>query len=134
MHSNRALNIEIIATSLDDVKAINQSKATAIELCAGMAQDGVTPSLELIKEAVKISRLPIRVMVRPRGGDFYYSDEEFRQMLTTIEAVKCVDAEGIVIGMIEQRRVDERIKKVMQCTESLKVTFHRAFEIGRAHV
>ena len=71
----------------------------------------------------------MRVRVRPRGGYLYYSDEEFKEMLAIIEKKKQIDAEGIVIGMVHQGKVDERIKQMIQCAESLKVTFHRAFEM-----
>lgn len=126
--SSAAINIEIIATTLQDVIAINHSKASAIELCVGMSLDGITPSLALVKEAVAASALPIRVMVRPRGGNFCYSEEEFRQILETIEALKVLGVQGIVIGMVNREAVDERMKQVMACAKPMKVTFHRAFE------
>ena len=129
MEQHQNIDLEVIATSLTDVLQINQTKATRIELCGSMECDGLTPGLSLIMPAIEQSVKPVRVMIRPRPGNFVYSREEFQNILATIHFVRCCGAEGIVMGMLTKGgRVDSRMEEVMMAVGTMRVTFHRAFE------
>jgi copper homeostasis protein len=124
------LFLEIIATSLDDVMRINDSEASRIELCADMAADGLSPSLELIAQVTAASRLPVRIMIRPTGRDFVFTPSEYDEMRQLISFVKTTRAEGVVLGILEQNgEIDlQRTTELVALAAPLSVTFHRAIE------
>jgi len=124
------LFLEIIATSLDDVARINDSKASRIELCADMASDGLSPSQELIATVTDASRLPVRIMIRPTGRDFVFTPSEYDEMRQLISFVKTTRAEGVVLGILEQNgEIDlQRTTELVALAAPLSVTFHRAIE------
>lgn len=124
--------IEIIAHTLEDVEAINNSMADRIELCGAMQADGLTPKIELIKAAASISKLPIRVMIRNHNNGFYYTEAEFTKMLEQIKECNQIDnIDGYVIGCLNQGQtaIDvEQIKKIKAISNGRKLTFHKACE------
>lgn len=124
------LFLEIIATSVEDVKGINDSAASRIELCADMAADGLTPPLDLIVAATEASRLPVRVMVRPTGRDFVYTPDEYEAMKKLIAFVKTTKADGVVLGVLDKEgEMDlRRTAELVALASPLPVTFHRAIE------
>lgn len=124
------LFLEIIATSLDDVMRINDSEASRIELCADMAADGLSPSRDLITQVTSVSRLPVRVMIRPTGRDFVFTPDEYAEMLRLIACVKTTRAEGVVLGILEKNgEIDlQRTAELVALARPLPVTFHRAIE------
>ncbi len=124
------ITIEICADSCKSVKNANKSKAKRIELCSALEIGGITPSLSFVKKAVKISDIPINVLIRPRGGNFVYSDEEFDIMCEDIKISKKIGANGIVSGVLtSDGQIDiERSKKLVELTRPLEFTFHRAFD------
>jgi copper homeostasis protein len=124
------LFLEIIATSLDDVMRINDSEASRIELCADMAADGLSPSCDLIAQVTEVSRLPVRIMIRPTGRDFVFTPSEFDAMRQLISFVKTTRAEGVVLGILEPSgEIDlQRTAELVACASPLPVTFHRAIE------
>jgi copper homeostasis protein len=130
------LFLEIIATSLDDVARINDSKASRIELCADMAADGLSPSRELIAQVTEVSRLPVRIMIRPTGRDFVFTADEFAEMRRLIAFVKTTQAEGVVLGILEKNgEIDlQRTAQLVALAAPLPVTFHRAIERVRDQV
>lgn len=104
--------------------------AHRIELCADAGEGGTTPgygTIKLVKENVGIDVYPI---IRPRGGDFFYSPEEFAIMKTDIEVCKDLGCEGVVIGMLHQDgSIDaEHCKQLVAMAYPMGVTFHRAFD------
>ena len=104
--------------------------ADRIELCADAGEGGTTPgygTIKLVKEKVGIDVFPI---IRPRGGDFFYSDEEFSVMQTEIRLCRELGCEGVVIGMLKQDgSVDkERCRQLVSLAYPMSVTFHRAFD------
>jgi copper homeostasis protein len=124
------LFLEIIATSLDDVLRINDSKASRIELCADMAADGLSPSQELIAQVTAVSRLPVRIMIRPTGRDFVFTADEYAEMRRLIAFVKTTRADGVVLGILEPSgEIDlQRTAELVALAAPLPVTFHRAIE------
>ncbi len=122
--------IEVCANSLQS--ALNAEKAGAhrIELCSELAVGGITPSYGLLKAVREKITIPVHVLIRPRSGDFTYSDDEFQIMKTDIET--CVDMgfEGIVSGVLKKDfTLDvERMKILIEASGVLKFTFHRAFD------
>lgn len=122
--------LEICAFNLSAAIVAQASGADRIELCASPEEGGVTPSpgtIRLARENLRISLYPI---IRPRGGDFLYSDEEFRVMLRDIDYCKQVGCNGVVIGMLNaDGSVDQgRCARLVEAAYPLGVTFHRAFD------
>lgn len=122
--------LEVIAQNLEDVILINKTKASRIELCANLEQDGFTPSYEIIKEVCDYSKLPVNVIVRHKNNNFLSEKEEVSLILKDIEYIKSTKANGIVIGLLnENLSVDvEFLKKVIEIKEHLTITFHKAFD------
>jgi len=104
--------------------------ADRIELCAHLQLDGLTPSKELIIEAKQKLKLPVRVMIRPRGGDFVYSEEELETMKASIEFCKTIGVEGVVFGILERdNRLNlKEIEKLANFAKPLKVVVHKAID------
>jgi len=104
--------------------------ADRIELCADLANDGLTPDKELIKKVFENVDIPVRVMIRPRAGDFFYSKGELEQMKRTILFCKKMKVEGVVFGLLnENKTVDiENTKLLADLAYPLKVTFHKAID------
>ncbi|XP_055026722.2 copper homeostasis protein cutC homolog isoform X1 [Misgurnus anguillicaudatus] len=124
----------LMETCVDSVEsAINAERGGAgrIELCSNLLEGGTTPStglLQIVKENVKI---PVYVMIRPRGGDFLYSDWEVEVMKKDIDQMKRHGADGLVFGALtEDGRVDSELcMELMATSRPLPVTFHRAFDM-----
>ena len=122
--------LEVIAFDIASCKIASEFGANRIELCANPSEGGTTPSYGMIKEARKATDLQLFPIIRPRGGDFLYSDEEYEIMLQDIEVSKKLGANGVVIGMLmEDGSIDvERCSKLITAATDLEVTFHRAFD------
>jgi copper homeostasis protein len=122
--------LEICSFNLASALIAQASGADRIELCASPAEGGVTPSPGIIRSAREQLRIPIYPIIRPRGGDFCYSDEEFRIMLRDIDYCKQVGCNGVVIGMLNaDGSVDQaRCARLVEAAYPLGVTFHRAFD------
>lgn len=123
---------EACCTSPEAVRAAARTGAQRIELCERLDVGGVTPSEALLREVLAASALPVNVLVRPRGGDFIYSEEEVRQMLESIRLCAALGANGVVVGALTpDGRVDLPVMRrlVDAAREAgLSVTFHRAFD------
>src|ERR1700755_1495809 len=93
--------LEICSFNLASALVAQASGADRIELCASPDEGGVTPSPGVIRSAREHLRIPLYPIIRPRGGDFLYSDEEFRMMLREIVLCKQLGCNGVVIGMLQ---------------------------------
>lgn len=124
--------IEICLESATSVLRAQQGGADRVELCSDLFEGGCTPSIGTFRVAKKLSSLPINVMIRPRGGDFCYSDDEFDVMLEDIKAFKAEGANAIVFGILTpEGDIDmERSRKVIEAARPMEVTFHRAFDMA----
>ncbi|HEY4107710.1 copper homeostasis protein CutC [Puia sp.] len=122
--------LEICAFNLTSAMVAQASGADRIELCASPGEGGVTPSPGVIRTARENLRIPLYPIIRPRGGDFLYSDEEFKVMLRDIDYCKQAGCNGVVIGMLNpDGSVDQgRCARLVEAAYPLGVTFHRAFD------
>lgn len=127
------MQVEVCAFSVESCVNAQQAGATRIELCGGLYEGGTTPSYGLIKRAREATTLQLYVMIRPRGGDFCYDDEEFLVMKQDIELAKELGADGVVFGLLlPTGEVDEmRTAELVALAKPLQVTFHRAFDVAK---
>ena len=104
-----------------------------IELCAAPLEGGTTPSAGLIRYARSLPGLRLSVMIRPRGGDFLYTDDEVALMAEEIRLAREYGADGVVFGLLTPAgEVDEtRTAQLVREAEGMEVTFHRAFDMTR---
>ena len=125
--------IEICLEDVQSVLAAQNGNADRVELCSDLFEGGLTPSLGTVLAARKLAGIPINCMIRPRGGDFCYSDLEFQAMKEDVLAFKKADVNGIVFGILTpQGDVDvERCRQIIEIARPLSVTFHRAFDMTR---
>lgn len=112
------------------INAENQG-ADRVELCASLNLDGLTPDVKTIEDVYRNLKLPIRVIVRPREGNFVYSDEEFLEMISSISACKDIGVEGVVFGIttLENKLDMVRIKLLTDIAHPMKVTIHKAIDV-----
>ena len=125
--------LEISVESVAAAMAAERGGAQRIEFCANAREGGTTPSDELLRAVRERVRLPILSMVRPRAGDFVYSDVEFETMRRDIQAAKEFQMDGVVLGLLEaDGRIDvERSAQLVEQARPLPVTYHRAFDESR---
>lgn len=128
MRNDRVL--EIAVDTVEQALAAERGGAHRIELCADLSVGGLTPDLEMMRAAREGVRLPIFAMVRRRGGDFVYSDEEFADMERDIQAARKLGMDGVVLGILSaDGHVDiGRTRLLVDLARPLPVTFHRAFD------
>ena len=105
--------------------------ANRIELCDNPAEGGTTPSIGTIEQVRRKLNIDMFVMIRPRGGDFVYTDEEYAAMKSDIMACKRLGADGVVLGILNsENRIDvERCKELILLARPMAVTLHRAFDL-----
>jgi copper homeostasis protein len=122
--------LEVIGFTIEGCAIAQSAGAHRIELCDNPADGGTTPSYGFIKAARKILQIELYNMIRPRGGDFFYSDDEFEIMKTDIKISKQLGCDGIVLGMLmKEKKVDKRrCGQLVELAYPLGVTFHRAFD------
>jgi copper homeostasis protein len=123
--------LEICVESVDRAVAAQRGGAHRIELCADLPSGGITPSAGMMRVARANLRIPIYVLIRPRAGDFFYTDREFEIMESDIGSAKQLGMDGVVLGLLdEKRQVDiERTARLVKLAHPLPVTFHRAFDL-----
>jgi len=126
----RQLALEICVESVEHAVAAERGGAHRIELCSDLPSGGITPSAGLMQTVRRHVSVPIHVLIRPRAGDFCYSDHELEIMRDDIHASKRFGMDGVVLGILhENTRVDiERTKALVELAHPLPVTFHRAFD------
>jgi copper homeostasis protein len=123
--------IELCVEGIDGFLAAQEAGADRVELCASLVEGGLTPSLATVRAAVKAARIPVHVIIRPRGGDFLYSEAEFETMVGDIIALRDEGVSGVVIGCLtSDGRIDEaRTKALVEAARPMSVTCHRAFDM-----
>lgn len=122
---------EICVDSVDGVRAAKAAGAARVELCASLLEGGITPSRGMIRAARAISGIRLHVIIRPRGGDFLFSEAEFAAMAADIETAKAEGADGVVIGQLTADGLVDvaRTRELMALARPMAVTFHRAFDM-----
>lgn len=122
--------IEIATTDFETTQLAVKGGADRIELCAGLSEGGITPSVGMLKLCRQKFDLPIYPIIRPRSGDFLYSREEFEIMKHDILLCRSLGFEGVVLGLLNaDGSIDQdRVQQLIDCAYPLEVTFHRAFD------
>lgn len=131
--SKHPFKIEICVEGIDGLVAAQQAGTDRVELCASLLEGGLTPSLGVIREALRIATIPFHVIIRPRGGDFLYSELEFRSMIEDVKVLRDMGVVGVVIGCLTaEGTIDEtRTKALVDAARPMTVTCHRAFDMTR---
>lgn len=130
--NSRSLELEICANSYSSALSAQNGGAIRVELCENMAEGGTTPSyaqIKLCKERLSIAIWPL---IRPRGGDFLYNDDEFELMKEDIKICKSLNCDGVVTGILSPNgEVDKnRCAQLVELAKPMPVAFHRAFDMS----
>lgn len=122
--------IEIACFNLESALIAQKAGADRVELCADMSVGGATPTIEIIKQAREHLTIDLYIMIRPRGGNFVYSDAEFEQMKSEVETIKKLGVNGFVFGILnEDKTINiEQNKVLVELSKPFPCTFHRAFD------
>jgi copper homeostasis protein len=125
--------IEIVVYNIESARMAQQGGADRIELCDNPGEGGTTPSLGMIQRVRQQVNLDLFVMIRPRGGDFLYNDDEFEIMKTDIMAAKRAGADGVVFGILTaDGKIDtRRCTELIQLARPMPVTCHRAIDMTK---
>ncbi|MDR1887491.1 MAG: copper homeostasis protein CutC [Prevotellaceae bacterium] len=127
------MKIEVCAGSVQSVIEAEKGGASRVELCDNLFEGGTTPSAATIEISSKSVKIPVYVMIRPRGGDFLYSDIEFEIMKRDVAIAKKYGAAGIVAGLllpdgsVDEQRTGELVAAAKKL--GMGMTFHRAFDM-----
>jgi copper homeostasis protein len=129
----RSVVVEACVDAIDAALEAERGGASRIELCGELLQGGVTPSAGLIAAVWERIDIPLFVLVRPRTGDFLYTDDELDVMRRDIEQAKSLGVEGVALGALTaDGDVDaERLRSLVELARPMSVTFHRAFDFAR---
>jgi copper homeostasis protein len=121
---------EACVETLEEAKQAEQLGAHRIELCSRLDLDGITPNKELIEKTMNSLSIPVKVMIRPRGGNFIYSAEELKEMEESIQFCKKMNVKGVVFGILDDKnRLNlEQINMLAELASPLEVTIHKAID------
>ncbi|MBI9035826.1 MAG: copper homeostasis protein CutC, partial [Bacteroidales bacterium] len=128
---NKNYKLEICAGCIDSVHSAIEGGADRVELCDNLMEGGTTPSYGLIKKACQLKGIEIFVIIRPRGGDFLYSKDEYEIIKDDISNCKKLGVKGVVIGLLTaDGEIDvKRTHELVKLARPMSVTFHRAFDM-----
>ena len=123
--------IEVCTESYEYALKAENAGADRIELCKDLHLDGLTPDYESAKKTINKLSIPVFILIRPRDGDFVYSNEEFKLMKSDIVKFKEMGCKGIVSGVLSNdKSIDiERTQELVELSKPLEFTFHRAFDL-----
>ena len=127
------MNLEFCAENFTDIPKAIQQGATRIELCDNLAADGTTPSYAVIEHAVKYANehnVTVMTIIRPRGGNFVYTEDEFEIMKKDLQTAKNLHSHGVVLGALtaEGRINRAQTKELLDLSGEMETVFHKAFD------
>ena len=122
--------LEVCANSNESAINAENGGAHRIELCENLSVGGLTPNFELAKKVINELNIPVFILIRPRDGDFNYSNEEFEKIKKDIILFKDLGCKGIVSGILtKDKNIDiKKTKELIELSRPLEFTFHRAFD------
>jgi len=122
--------LEVCIDNIESLHLAQQGGATRIELCSSLALGGLTPSFGFMQAAAKYAQVPVYAMIRPRQGDFLFTDQDMEIMLADVHAAKQANLSGVVLGVLtDQGQVDkDQLKALIHQAQGMGVTFHRAID------
>lgn len=125
--------LEICVDSYASAMAAIRGGADRLELCSALAVGGLTPSPALLKQIRQVSNIPVRCLMRPRGGDFLYTKEEIQQMAMEIAELKAAGADGFVIGCLTADGYldSDAMEPLLKAAEGCALTLHRCIDVSR---
>lgn len=123
--------IEVCVEGIEGLLAAQAAGADRVELCASLVEGGITPSFGTVRAALMRATVPFHVIVRPRGGDFLYSEAEYRSILDDVAALGDLGVAGVVVGCLtaDGEIDEERMAAMVEAAGPLNVTCHRAFDM-----
>ncbi|MEL7160920.1 MAG: copper homeostasis protein CutC [Bacteroidota bacterium] len=123
---------EVCLQSVDGAVAAQAGGAQRVELCAALIEGGLTPSHGTIQACRDAVDIDVMVIIRPRGGDFLYSERELESMARDVEVCKSIGVTGVVFGMLDEAGQVARpqVQTLLDLAGGLSVTFHRAFDVS----
>ncbi|HIT90676.1 MAG TPA: copper homeostasis protein CutC [Candidatus Merdenecus merdavium] len=123
--------LEACVDSVESALAAAEAKVTRLELCSNLIVGGTTPSPCLYHEIRKYTDIPIHVLIRPRFGDFCYSDYEYEMIKQEVKMYTELGAEGVVIGILKSDGTlnTEQLKELAELSKGRSLTLHRAFDV-----
>lgn len=121
---------EACVESFEDAVAAEKNGADRIEICSNLKLDGLTPSRDMVRKVIKTLNIPIKVMIRPKSGDFCYDSNEINKMFDDIAYFRSLDVYGVVLGVLnDNNKVDINLtNKLVNAAGKLEVTFHKAID------
>lgn len=123
--------LECCCTSFEEAAEAEKGGAKRVELCSELGIGGVTPPMEMVKQTIEgCKQLAVNVLIRPRGGDFVYSEDEIQQMIASIKDCKALGVNAVVIGALHSDGgIDiDTTGRLIDEARPMKITFHRAFD------
>ncbi|MBN8566854.1 MAG: copper homeostasis protein CutC [Flavobacteriales bacterium] len=122
--------LEIACFNLDSALIAQNAGADRVELCADISVGGITPNLQIIQQARQQLTIDLYVMIRPRGGNFVYSNAELEKMKSAIDTIKKLGVNGFVFGILKDDKTInfEQNKVLVELAKPFPCTFHRAFD------
>jgi len=122
--------IECCLESLNEAISAEKKGANQIELCRNLIDDGLTPDYKLVRTVINSVLIPVKIMVRPRKGNFIYSDEEMVQIKDQISTFKSIGVTQIVFGALNKHRVVDidHTKRAIEWSYPMQITFHKAID------
>lgn len=125
--------LEVCADSVQSAIAAQEGGADRVELCSALAIGGLSPSLAMFRQVKENTDLKIRVLLRPRFGDFCYDEYEFRVLKEEVMQFRELGADGVVIGILKEDGTlnTEQMEKLVDAAGDIKTTMHRAFDVCR---
>tara|TARA_Y100001949_G_scaffold95706_1_gene80793 strand:+ start:383 stop:1051 length:669 start_codon:yes stop_codon:yes gene_type:complete len=122
--------IEICTTSLSSIINAQDAGANRLELCENYLVGGVTPNIEFFEKSLEVSKIPINILIRPRGGDFIFSNLEIDRMFESIKKFEKYNISGFVVGFLDNKNQlnNTLLSEFRSATDGYELTFHRAFD------